>query len=485
MSPRDLDNDLLDDDAVLMPDDLAAKFDAIGPEGALFSSVTLRPDLVVRDHVRNLLSLLKGRPDWSVEDAVRLAGVFPRGFGILGSQTEKIIRQLWEELERSRSGDGPGLGALLSIEAWADRDIPEPDYLLGALITRTSRLFIVGTTGLGKTMLGLAMASGMAAGTGFLRWRSNRPVRVLYVDGEMPAELIKARSIDALRRAGDRVPPPGNLMIYARDVEEQVAADFPSVGRMEALNTDPGHNFVLALIDALGGVDVVIFDNVMSLVAGDQKDELSWSETLPLVQSLTARRIGQVWLDHTGHNSDRQYGSSTKAWRFDTVGVMKPLPDDKRQPREVAFTLSFDYPGKARRRTPDNWAEFEPCTIRLADDRWSVDADQAQEPGATRPNESRLRDKPAMLLRELRSLIAAHGSNEFPVAGGPMVTAIGRQVLRTALVSNGWFPETMLRIASDGTPELGRSGYPAENHALTTLKRNGFLAFTRDLVWLL
>jgi hypothetical protein len=53
----------------------------------------------------------------------------------------------------------------------------------------------------------------------------------------------------------------------------------------------------------------------MFLIAGDQKDEVPWSETLPLVDKLTRLKIGQVWLDHTDHNTDRQYGSSTKAWR--------------------------------------------------------------------------------------------------------------------------------------------------------------------------
>jgi hypothetical protein len=46
--------------------------------------------------------------------------------------------------------------------------------------------------------------------------------------------------------------------------------------------------------------------------------------------------------------------TSTKSWRFDTVGLMLPL-NDEREPHETAFTLSFD---KARRRTPDNWDEF-------------------------------------------------------------------------------------------------------------------------------
>jgi hypothetical protein len=56
---------------------------------------------------------------------------------------------------------------------------------------------------------------------------------------------------------------------------------------------------------------------------------------------------------------------------MDTVGMMTPLSDNLRNRHEVAFTLSFEHPGKARRRTPDNWQDFETCTIRLKDDRWT------------------------------------------------------------------------------------------------------------------
>jgi hypothetical protein len=294
-----------------------------------------------------------------------------------------------EELERLEAGAEepppppedrlPGLREHLAIEAWVERPMSPPDRLLGDLLTTTSRLFLVSRTGLGKTMLGFGIACGIASGLGFLHWQSGRPARVLYVDGEMPCELIKSRSIDALRRIG-RPLPPGNLLIYSRDTEEEFAKQFPTLGMIPPLNTEAGHNFVLALIGAIGGVDVVIFDNVMSLIAGDHREEIPWNETLPLVGKLTARRIGQVWLDHTGHNTERQYGSSTKAWRFDAVGVMTPLPDDQRRRHEVAFNLSFEYPGKARRRTPDNWADFETCTIRLKDDRWTS---EPAEPATT------------------------------------------------------------------------------------------------------
>ncbi len=259
---------------------------------------------------------------------------------------------------------------LLSIQAWMTRKILEPDKLLGEVLTTAARMFLVGRTGLGKTLLAFAICCGIANGDGFLHWRCSGPKRVLLIDGEMPEGLIKARAIDAMRRIEDK-PIPENLVIYSRYLEDEFTKLFPDIGKMPPLNTPEGHEWVLSLIDALGGVDVVVFDNVMSLIAGDQKDEVPWSATMPLVQALTGRDITQLWLDHTGHNTDRQYGSSTKAWPFDSVGIMAPLKEDECIAREVAFTISFEFPGKARRRTPDNWADFETCIVRLKDDRWT------------------------------------------------------------------------------------------------------------------
>ena len=249
----------------------------------------------------------------------------------------------------------------------SDRD---PERLLGDLVTTTSRTFIVGPTGSGKSLAALGLAVGMASGSGFLHWPSHRPARVLLIDGEMPAELIKSRAIDALRRAA-AAPKPCHLAIFSQDDAHNFAKRFPALGRMEPLNTEAGRNFVLALIAALGGVDVVIFDSVPSLVAGNQPSGASWSDTMPLVRALTERRIGQIWTDNTGHATDRQYGSSTKALGFESVGMMAALPDGQREPGSVGFTLSFDGAGKAHRRTPENWQDFQTVAIRLANDVWT------------------------------------------------------------------------------------------------------------------
>lgn len=263
----------------------------------------------------------------------------------------------------------PELIELLSIDTWIAHDIPEPDRLLGDVITTTTRAFFIGRTGLGKTLFGLGIGTGIASGAGFLHWRSNRPARVLYMDGEMPAELIKPRAQDALRRLNGARIPPGNLMILGRDIEEQAKRICPHL-RFEPLNTEAGYQFLLDLIAALGKLDLIIFDNVMSLLTGNMKEEEPWAAVLPLVTTITARRIGQIWLDHTGHDSTRLYGTSTKLWRFDVAGIMTPPTEAENDPKATTFNLSFDYPGKARRRTPENWRDFAAQTISLENDQW-------------------------------------------------------------------------------------------------------------------
>jgi hypothetical protein len=263
-----------------------------------------------------------------------------------------------------------GLAEALSAGTWLRREFPPVDRLLGDLFTTTTRTFLIGRAGLGKTMLGLGMATGMAFGTGFLHWRSCRPARIIFIDGEMPEELLIQRIRDTARRI-KREDLISNLMVLSTEDAENIAERWPMLGMFEPLNTEPGHEFIHRLCTALKP-DGIIFDNVQSLLAGVQKEEETWIPVLPLVQWLTKQRIGQLWFDHTGHTREGQYGTVVKSWRFDTLGLMSALPDDQHIPNETAFTLSFEAPaGKARRRTPDNWQEFAPHIIRLREDVWT------------------------------------------------------------------------------------------------------------------
>jgi hypothetical protein len=251
----------------------------------------------------------------------------------------------------------PPIGPLppLTIEDWLARDLPEPDFIMGDWLTTTTRGLLVAPTGLGKTNFAMAMGMHIAAGTDFLHWRARRPSRVLYIDGEMSRRLLRQRIADAVRRLGEK--PSGFHAFSHEDIEV-----FPP------LNTQGGQACVDGLIKVIGGVDFVVFDAIMCLLAGDMKDGEPWAQVMPWVRSLTKQKIGQLWVHHTGHDESRSYGDKTKEWQLDTVLHMDPVENAE---TDVSFNLEFR---KARERTPATRSDFQTTRIALLGDTWRSEA---------------------------------------------------------------------------------------------------------------
>jgi hypothetical protein len=208
----------------------------------------------------------------------------------------------------------------------------------------------------------MAWSAHRAAGVDFLHWRAHRPARSLYIDGEMSRTLLKERVTDVTRRRG--FVPDGWYVLSKEDIE-----NFPP------LNTPEGVAILNVLLNQVGGIEFIDFDNCMALLAGDHKDEIGWTQALPLVSSLTKRRIGQLWIHHTGHDASRSYGTKTREWRMDTtIHLTKEEHDDV----DISFKLEFR---KARERRPDNRADFETVTVALVDDKWETTGRVIREKG--------------------------------------------------------------------------------------------------------
>src|ERR1035437_1804210 len=183
----------------------------------------------------------------------------------------------------------------LTLNEWRNRELLEPDFIIGHWLTTTSRALVTAATGLGKTNFGLALGMRAAAGIDFLHWQAHRTARVLYIDGEMSRRLLRQRVLDEEKRVG--ASPESFFALSHEDIKG-----------FKPLNTIDGQAWMNALIDKIGGVDLVILDNIMSLTVGDMKDPEPWQQTIPWVLSLTKREIGQIWMHHTGHDVTRSYG---------------------------------------------------------------------------------------------------------------------------------------------------------------------------------
>jgi hypothetical protein len=130
------------------------------------------------------------------------------------------------------------------------------------------------------------------------------------------------------------------------------------------------------LIKEAGHVDLIIFDNIMSLILGDMKDEESWRKTLPWVKSLTKRHIGQIWIHHTGHDETHSYGTKTREWQMDTVIQLEKI---SRPDTDVSFQLVFK---KARERRPETRDDFADVCVTLLDGEWNHEASLAPQRAA-------------------------------------------------------------------------------------------------------
>ena len=253
----------------------------------------------------------------------------------------------------------------LTIEEWLARNLPAPDFIMGNWLSTTTRGLLVGPTGLGKTNLALALALNIAAGKDFLHWRGRRPCKGLYVDGEMSRRLLRQRIEDAVNRLGER--PAGFHALSHEDVE-----------KFAPLNTAAGEAYIERFITQIKP-DFIVFDSIMCLLMGDMKDGVSWSAVMPWVRSLTRRRIGQLWLHHTGHDGSRSYGDKTKEWQLDTVMHMEAI---EREDTDVSFALEFR---KARERTPATRADFQRARVALVGDQWTVEAPAIAAPAHVSP----------------------------------------------------------------------------------------------------
>ena len=256
----------------------------------------------------------------------------------------------------------------LTPAQWLSRKIEPADNLLGELFSTTSRTLFAADTGAGKTMFGMACAFAMQLGRYFLRWRGRRHSRVLYIDGEMPRDLMQER-IDLCCDWFDvDAPKDGPLFLSREDFEG-----------MPPFDTPEGQKWLNSFIQRFGPFDFINFDNIMSLCSTPMTDEESWQVLKAYVLSLSHRRIGQLWIHHTGHDKTRAYGTKTREWHMDTVIIGEKAGTLA----DVSMILRFD---KARRRKPSNQGDFESVQIQLKNGAWSCSEPVDVPTG--RPNKS-------------------------------------------------------------------------------------------------
>jgi putative DNA primase/helicase len=194
------------------------------------------------------------------------------------------------------------------------------------------------------------MGLAVAAGAPVLRWSAPKPRRVFYIDGEMGLADLKHR-VAALRSGMGTAVSNDRFRVLAAD-----HAEIPN------LTTDAGQ---LALDPLLNGVDLLVLDNLSTLVwAGSDNDAASWTQMQQWLLRLRRQGTAVLLVHHSG-KSGAQRGTSRREDVLDTVVGLR-RPDDYRPEDGARFEVHIE---KSRSFASDAARPFEARLVPMPDGR--------------------------------------------------------------------------------------------------------------------
>jgi putative DNA primase/helicase len=222
----------------------------------------------------------------------------------------------------------PRLRPLTAAEFLA-LDLPPRQMIFDPWLPEKGLAMIYSPRGMGKTLLALTTAYAIATGSTFLDFKAPSPRRVLYIDGEMPAQTMQERLAFIIGGFEKQPPDPSNLRMLSGDLTERGLPDLATVEGQSEFDAQ------------MGDVEVIIVDNISTLVrSGKENEAAGWA----LVQewALRHRRDGRsiIFVHHAGKNG-AQRGTSKREDILDTVIVLKK-PADYSPEHGARFEIHFE-----------------------------------------------------------------------------------------------------------------------------------------------
>ena len=218
----------------------------------------------------------------------------------------------------------PQMPRLLSAPDLIAADLPARQPILEPLLSTKSLALLYGPRGLGKTFLALGIAWAAASGGRFLNWQAPRPHRVVYVDGEMAAVDMKER----LRLLGSM---PATLNFLLADLNP-AGLGLPDLGHIEGQ----------AALWAHWGEkpDLLVLDNLSSLVGFDSNDPDCWTELQRFLMALRRTDMA-VLVVHHANKKGHQRGTSRREDVLDIVMALR-RPNDYEPKDGARFEIHFE-----------------------------------------------------------------------------------------------------------------------------------------------
>lgn len=204
---------------------------------------------------------------------------------------------------------------VISVNDFNCIQLPKRETILSPWLTEGSINMVFADRGIGKTFFCLSCAVALVNGEEFLSYKADRPVPVLYLDGEMQATAMQQR----LRQLTKGKPTKESLSIFTPDCQN-LTDHIPDIG------IPHGRQEIDELVKAVNP-KVVFIDNISTFIrTGNENEGDSWSPVQEWAVQLRKQGVAVVFIHHA-NKEGKQRGSHKKEDVMDIVIQLK-RPDD-------------------------------------------------------------------------------------------------------------------------------------------------------------
>ena len=186
---------------------------------------------------------------------------------------------------------------LISLNDFRNIQLPKQETILSPWLTEGSINMVFADHGIGKIFFGLSCAVALANGESFLSYKADKPVPVLYLDGEMHATAMQER----LKHLTNDKLTKETLSIFTPDCQD-LTDYIPDIGDAN------GRLEVDELVKAVNPKVVFIDNNSTFIRTGHENDSDSWSPVQEWVVQLRKQGVAVVFYSscQQGREATRQ-----------------------------------------------------------------------------------------------------------------------------------------------------------------------------------
>ncbi|AZL15271.1 AAA family ATPase [Rickettsiales endosymbiont of Stachyamoeba lipophora] len=220
---------------------------------------------------------------------------------------------------------------VVNVEQLLKMELPPREFIVHPILPKQGLAMIYAKRGIGKTFVALQLSCCIASAVNMFddKWKIERPYKVLYIDGEMPANTIKERLMSLVDNF-QAMKNSDNLKIITPDLQKN--------GLMPNLATLEGQQL---LEEYVLDTDVIIIDNLSTLCRnGKENDADSWIPVQEWLLRLRALGKSIIIIHHAGKN-DQQRGTSKREDILDTVIALR-RPEHYKSSEGARFEVHYE-----------------------------------------------------------------------------------------------------------------------------------------------